>query len=266
MPEQQTQPPALFTVHIGNTHVNSVCWSAAGQVLVCGGDGKADARGIKALAAALLSAGGKNTPIVIAGVVPRLKTSLVKLLKKRGGKVLVFRRDFVPEIEIVPEPPEKAGDDRVAAALGALALDASVPWIVVDAGTALTCNAVTPARGGKLPRLEGGLIAPGAAMSLNALARQTAQLPELIPDPGDASDFNFIGRSTEQAMRHGVMLAQVAALLAMLEGQKGILGPQTRVVITGGGAAALQDAIKKAAPAPLDHPLHPRRRRPPGRR
>ena len=245
----------LCTLTIGNTHASVVHWRKDGTADDCVKNSPADARSMRQLVSPLVKS---PQPVVVASVVPRLKSLAISLLrKKRRGEVYVFRQNLAPGIEIVPEPPEKVGDDRIATALGALAVDSTVPWVVVDVGTALTCNAVTPARGGKPPRFEGGLIVPGAAMSLRAMAQNTAQLPQLDAEAGEPGDFNFIGRSTEQAMRWGVAVAQVAALLAMVEGQKHTLGPATRVAVTGGGATAIKDAMKFAAPAPVDFLFHP---------
>lgn len=241
----------LCTLAIGNTHLSVARWSDGAQHNVA--SFSADRKGLQRAVAA---AARHSRSVVVAGVVPRLKSQAVALLKKKRCDVSVFRKDILPEIEIVPEPSERVGDDRIAAALGALAIDARTPWVVVDVGTALTCNAVMPARGAKPPRFEGGLIVPGALMSLGALARRTAQLPALS-DLGEPGEFQFIGRSTEQAMRWGVALSQVATLLAMVAGQRRALGPDTRVALTGGGAAAIKDAMRFAGPAPVDFVFHP---------
>jgi pantothenate kinase type III len=237
---QTSRPHAVTTISIGNSHVSMFQWDDEGQPFsICPNM----PRQIAQLAASL--ARGK-VEVLIAGVVPRLKKQLHKLLKQKRCRVATFRTDIVPEIEIVPDPPEKVGDDRIASALGALTLDATVPWIVADLGTAVTCNAVTPAVGSKLPRFEGGLIAPGLLMSLKALSAQTAQLPDLAESADDASEQHFIGRNTEEAMRWGVNVAQIAALLAMIEGQRAILGPRAKIALTGGGAAAMMDALRQS--------------------
>lgn len=45
---------------------------------------------------------------------------------------------------MVPQPPGKVGKDRLAGALGALALDSNYAWVFVDLGTAITINTVFP--------------------------------------------------------------------------------------------------------------------------
>jgi pantothenate kinase type III len=176
--------------------------------------------------------------VIIGGVVPELKARISKAWRKAGWNVEVFRKDIPPHIEIVPRPAERVGDDRIASALGALALDPSRPWVVVDAGTAMTINAVTPRNKGKRPRFEGGLIVPGTAMSLKALAHFTAQLPDLSAKKF-SSNKSFIGRNTEEAMLLGVHQASIATAVTLAKGQIGALGPRTHVVLTGGGVGPI---------------------------
>jgi type III pantothenate kinase len=247
MPTNRPPQPVVTTVSIGNTSTTAITWSHLEAREFC--PKLADFAGLNSLANRL-AAENKAAPILIASVVPSSNAILLKLLKKKSRRpILIFREDLAPKMEIIPEPAEKIGADRIASALGALTINPATPWIVVDAGTALTCNAIQPARRGKPPCFEGGLIIPGAALSLKALAANTAQLPELNLAPAAAANLNFIGRCTAEAMRNGVMLAQAGAILAMLKGQRALLGPRTRVAITGGGAEALLAVLKAIAPA-----------------
>ncbi|MCH5327311.1 MAG: type III pantothenate kinase, partial [Duncaniella sp.] len=73
--------------------------------------------------------------------------------------------------------PQTLGADRVAAAVGAWADHKGLPILVVDAGTAVTYDFVTPDG-----IYVGGNIAPGITMNLRALHEFTARLP-LVPFP-----------------------------------------------------------------------------------
>jgi pantothenate kinase type III len=136
----------------------------------------------------------------------------------------------------------------LAGVLGALAIDPGVPWVVVDAGTALTVNAVTPVgkRGkGRIAGVfEGGLIVPGEGLSLRALG-EAAQLPSLKPRAG-ARKVSCWGRSTEEAIRFGVCRAQVASVIELVRAQAKTLGPKTRVALTGGGSKPLWSGVRNA--------------------
>ncbi len=230
------------TISIGNSHTSRMLWND---------DGAPDLASWKQMESTPKAAASfpyrlkRGDGVLISSVVPRLTKLIQRVLKQKGCSVSVFRADVIPDIEIVPEPPQRVGSDRIASALGALSIDAAVPWVIADVGTAVTCNAVTPARGSKQPRFEGGLIAPGAALALHALSKGTAQLPEIKSDE-EADEQGFIGTSTEQAMQFGVAIQQVAGVLAMIEGQRAILGAGTRVALAGGGARALHHALKNS--------------------
>ncbi|MCY3020226.1 MAG: type III pantothenate kinase, partial [Planctomycetota bacterium] len=166
---------AVFTLNVGNTRTTLAAWRA-GRV-AARLEWATGHKPPRRLAHVLAANAAGQAPVVLASVVPAYSTALRAVLRELGRKVLVFRKDLTPRIEIVPRPPQRVGDDRIASALGALALDGTRPWVVVDAGTALTVNAVRPRSGTRAPRFEGGLIIPGAGLALRALADGTAQLP-----------------------------------------------------------------------------------------
>jgi pantothenate kinase type III len=241
MSKEPAAPPHVITINIGNTHTSATDWSVGGEPgeMV---EWNSDFKAMQSVAKHAVNAPN----IVIASVVKQCTSKLVNDLSVLGRKALLFRSDIVPPIEIVPQPPENVGDDRLAAALGALAFDAACSWIVVDAGTAVTVNAITPSPEGKPPRFEGGLIFPGALLCLKSLNQGTAQLPDLKRGAFEKSGFDYIGRSTEQAMLFGVLAMQAETLLGMIEGQRARLGELTRVAFTGGGAGFLIEALRRS--------------------
>jgi len=228
----------VFTLNVGNTNTKIVGWR--GRTPATSLAWQTEAKPPRELAGLLRSDGDKSTPVVLAGVVPLYKYDIASLLFTLEREVMVFRKDLKPEIEIVPRPPDRVGDDRIAGAIGALALDPKRPWVIVDMGTAMTINARYAWRGAALPRFEGGLIVPGTITSLMALSEYTAQLPLLEQRlPVFAWPHStFIGRNTRQAMLLGVWHAQLAAAVALAKGQMCELGPRTRVVLTGGWSVA----------------------------
>lgn len=233
--------PALVSINIGNTNTTAVAWSSTGHA---GALEKwpSDFRSLAAVAKRAADA----REVLMASVVKQCSRKLTNDLLALGRQVHIFRGDIPAPLEIAPQPSERVGDDRVAACLGALQLDAASPWVVVDAGTAVTVNAVRPAEGGKLPCFEGGLIAPGAALCLRALGQGTSQLPGMGAGAFEKNGFDFIGRNTEQAMLFGVLALQASAVTAMIEGQRALLGKTAKVAITGGGAGFLLEAIRSA--------------------
>jgi len=126
-------------------------------------------------------------------------------------------------LEVGYERPEEMGADRVANALGALAI-ARPPLIVVDFGTATTVDAID-----RHGTLLGGAILAGGRLSARALAGGTAQLPEVeLSAPEEA-----IGRSTREAIQSGLVLGHAGAVDRLVKEFEAEVGRPT-VIATGG--------------------------------
>jgi len=102
--------------------------------------------------------------------------------------------------------PEKIGADRLAAALVAKHMkQPDFAAIVVDAGTAITVDVVSPEG-----VFQGGAILPGMRVIAKALAHETDMLPEVMvglqspPDP--------IGTNTTKALQSGLYWGAVGAV------------------------------------------------------
>lgn len=121
------------------------------------------------------------------------------------------------------------GVDRIAAAVGAQASFPGTPLLVVDAGTAVTYDAVT-ADG----RFIGGNIAPGMNMRLEALHRFTARLPR-VKVPRELPTGLVFGNNTEAAM----ILGAIYGIVGAMSYYKSRLPENTKVVMTGGWACEL---------------------------
>jgi len=100
--------------------------------------------------------------------------------------------------------PSQLGCDRFAAALGARALAPGKAIVVATCGTATTIDAVS-ADGDFL----GGMILPGLGLMAAALARNTAQLPQV--DAGRALPAGFAD-NTDDAILSGCLAAQAGAI------------------------------------------------------
>lgn len=122
--------------------------------------------------------------------------------------------------------PQTLGADRVAAAVGAWADHKGHPILVVDAGTAVTYDFVTPDG-----VYAGGNIAPGITMNLRALHEFTARLP-LVPFPKSMAQQarQLFGNDTRGAIARGA----VDAVRASIEFYRRRL-PDDTVIVIGGG-------------------------------
>jgi type III pantothenate kinase len=171
-----------------------------------------------------------NAAIVAAGVNPAMEQALedvVQAVAKR--RVVWVGKDLDLPIPVKTEQPEQTGIDRIlniAAAYEQLG-DACV---VVDAGTAITVDLCNDAG-----VFLGGAILPGAQMMLNALHEKTAKLPQV--EMGVPSE--PIGRSTREAMLHGVYHGIRGAVKELAENYATELGRWPDMIATGGDAAKL---------------------------
>jgi type III pantothenate kinase len=175
---------------------------------------------------ALTAPGDAPTPelAAIVSVVPAW-TPLVREAASRAGLELVVADERTIPLPVDLPHPGHVGADRLLAAWGAAR--AGSPVIVVDLGTATTVDVVGPAGG-----FLGGAILPGLTLGIRALARGTAQLPEVpvaLPELA-------IGRDTVEAIRSGVVLGHLGAvreLVARMRDELGTAGTAAPVVATG---------------------------------
>lgn len=130
------------------------------------------------------------------------------------------------------DKPSEAGADRLVNAMGAH-LTYPGDLIVIDSGTATTFDVVA-ADGA----FEGGIIAPGINLSLQALHEAAAMLPRIaIQKPA-----RVIGKDTVSNMQSGVFwgyIALIEGLVARIKSEWG--GPMT-VIGTGGVASLFEGA------------------------
>lgn len=183
------------------------------------------------------------TPDVIAHFLqsyPDVDAAIYCSVATRGTEVMAALSNMVrhtvrltPDlnlpIEIDYGTPGSLGADRVAAAVGAWATVPGEPLLVVDAGTAVTYDAVT-ADG----HFIGGNIAPGMNMRLEALHRFTARLPR-VEVPRELPDGFCLGHDTASAM----ILGAVYGIVGAMSYYRAHLPENTKVVMTGGWAGEL---------------------------
>jgi type III pantothenate kinase len=125
--------------------------------------------------------------------------------------------------------PREVGADRLVNAIAAYARFGR-SCVVVDFGTAITYDAVSD-QGEYL----GGIITPGAEISLDALYERAAKLPKVEMLEPRA----LIGKSTVEAIRSGIAFGfagQVEGIVGRLRQE---LGEDTPVIATGGLAGVV---------------------------
>lgn len=165
------------------------------------------------------------TAIVIASVVPPLDFPLRKMAETYFGIEPLFIDATTPTgLPILYDNPAEVGADRIADSVAA-ATKYGTPAIVVDFGTATTFDAISPAG-----EYLGGVICPGITISAEALFERTAKLPRVdIRRPG-----SIIGKSTVASIQSGLYFGYIGLVDGVLRRLIEELGPETRVIATGG--------------------------------
>ncbi|MFN7053588.1 MAG: type III pantothenate kinase, partial [Gemmobacter sp.] len=130
------------------------------------------------------------------------------------------------------EKPSEAGADRLVNAVGASMVYPG-PLIVIDSGTATTFDIVA-ADGA----FEGGIIAPGINLSMQALHEAAAKLPRIaIQRPA-----RVVGKDTVGAMQSGVFWGYIALIEGLITRIKAERAEPMTVVATGGVASLFEGA------------------------
>ena len=173
--------------------------------------------------------------VIIASVVPDVTPFLKSALQTMTGMapLIVGEADVDLGIRVNIDNPAQAGADRLVNAVGAMAHH-KLPAILIDFGTATTLDLV--AEDGSY---EGGIIAPGVALSIDSLERAAAQLPRLeLRSFGP--DLPVLGKNTVAAMETGVLwgyVGMIEGLLRRLRDEQ--MGPSRLPAIATGGLAGL---------------------------
>ena len=225
----------LLALDIGNTNVVAALYEGDRQMGLWrfASDGSlADTAYQALLADSLGAAVATVNGVIIASVVPGL-TPLVQSAAQRlfACRVMVVgSADVDLGIKVNIDQPEQAGADRLVNAVGARASH-SLPAIILDFGTATTLDLI--AADGSY---EGGIIAPGVNLSVDALERAAAQLPRLEVRPW-ADDLPILGKNTVSAMESGVFWGYVGMIDGLLTRLRGRYGKFLPAIATGGLAS-----------------------------
>ena len=169
------------------------------------------------------------TGVMIASVVPDIQPKLVALAHRGFDLVplCVDDPDVDLGIDINIDRPEQAGADRLVNAVAAAAWH-NLPAIVIDFGTATTLDLIGP-KGA----YEGGIIAPGVNLSIEALHMAAARLPRIAVKPWQ-TDMPVLGTDTISAMESGVFWGYVGLVDGLLERLRNSYGADLPAIATGG--------------------------------
>jgi type III pantothenate kinase len=175
--------------------------------------------------------GRENAAVVGASVNPKMDEAVEQAVLDTVNRHVVWvGEDLELPIKVMTEKPEETGVDRVLNVAAAYE-QMGKACVVVDAGTAVTVDCCNDQG-----EFLGGAIGPGASMMLDALHERTAKLPRV--EPFTAPDEPF-GRSTRQAILHGVYHGIRGMVKEVVENYATELGTWPDLIATGGDAPVL---------------------------
>jgi type III pantothenate kinase len=173
---------------------------------------------------------------IISSTVPQLSEQWTLMSERyltRG--MLVVGPSIKTGMPIRIDNPYEVGADRLVNAVAAYERVGDA-CIVVDFGTAITYDAVS-ASGEYL----GGIITPGAEISMDALYERAAKLPKVEM----AEPRALIGKSTVEAIRSGIAFGFAGQVEGIVRRLRAELGPDTTVIATGGLARVVVPFIRE---------------------
>jgi type III pantothenate kinase len=166
--------------------------------------------------------------IIVSSVVPPLNATIAEMAERYFElKALFVEPGVKTGMPVLYDNPQEVGADRIVNGVAAFEKFGG-PCIVVDFGTAITFDAIS-----RKGEYMGGVIVPGIGIASEALFARAARLPRVeIKDPG-----KIIGTNTVGSIQAGLYYGYVDLVDGVLHRMKDALGPETKVVATGGQAA-----------------------------
>ncbi len=173
---------------------------------------------------------------IVSSTVPQLSDQWLRMARRYlGHEMLRVGPSIKTGMAIRIDNPHEVGADRLVNAVAAYERVRST-CVVVDFGTAITYDAVSPAG-----EYIGGLITPGAEISIEALYDRAAKLPKVDLGVPRA----LIGKSTVDAIRSGIVYGFAGQVEGIVRRLRAELGDSTFVIATGGLAGALVPFIRE---------------------
>lgn len=228
----------LLVVDIGNTHTvlgiyadrNSEClhhWRLAS-------DRKKTEDEYAVLLLAMLQAEGLQLNQIQAAAISSTVPPLVDVWQKLCRKYLqvtplVISVDTHTNLPILLDNPREIGPDRIVNSVAGRAKYGN-SLIIIDLGTATTFDCVSAAG-----EFLGGVIAPGLAVSADALCNSTARLPRVEFDVPSRA----LATNTVQALQSGLVYGYAGLVDGLVRRLKAEMGGDVKVIVTGGLASTI---------------------------
>ncbi len=177
---------------------------------------------------------------IVSSTVPQLSEEWTHMAERYlDHEMLVVGPSLRTGMPIRYDNPREVGADRLANAIAAYDRVQDT-CVVVDFGTAITYDIVSAAG-----EYLGGIITPGAEISIDALYDRAAKLPKVeLAEPRA-----LIGKSTVEAIRSGIVYGFAGQVDGIVRRLRAELGEATTVIATGGLAPVLVPAVRETIDA-----------------
>jgi len=165
--------------------------------------------------------------IIIASVVPPIDSTLALMTQRYFRTEAMFvTPDTNLGLTVRYDNPKEVGADRLVNGVAGF-YKYGGPCVVVDFGTTINFDVIS-----KDAEYLGGAIAVGIGIAIDALFSKTARLPLVDFRPPK----DVVGTNTVASMQSGLYFGAVGMIDGILERIVAKLGPETRVIATGGQA------------------------------
>jgi type III pantothenate kinase len=175
------------------------------------------------------------TAVAVASVVPDCNEMVARACELYLRRQPLFLQAGVKTgLRIRTRNPSEVGADRIANAMAAVELYPRKDRVIIDMGTATTFCAVD-----REDQYLGGVIAAGMALSMRALAQNTAKLPSVdITRPRTC-----LGKTTIESIQSGLYFAHLGLLREVIDRLtiEVFEGRRPEVIATGGHARFFQE-------------------------
>lgn len=167
---------------------------------------------------------------IFCSVVPPMDFGIEKALTRLFGKPpLRVGPGVKTGLNIRMEIHNQLGADLVCGAVAAIQ-KFEPPIIMIVMGTATVFCYITEKKS-----FEGGLMFPGVTVSMEALSKRTAQLP----DVSFVKEVSLIGKNTEDCMQSGIVYGTAAMMDGLIDRIQTLTDKKAAVVVTGPNAPVI---------------------------
>jgi len=224
----------LMVIDVGNTRTKWAEVQADGSLSAMRVSGNATIT-----SSPLKEALAKADKVLIANVAGEAIAQQIKAMVSDKATV-IFPTAQAEACEVINsyDQKEALGIDRWAAVIAAWHMNKQ-PTIVVNAGTAITIDAISKDKASKKGTFMGGSIMPGLQLMYSALAESTAKLAST-----SAGIMTMFPKNTQDAIQTGCMNAVVGAVVLQMKQLEKHHAFLPKIVISGGDAVKIAEALK----------------------